>query len=149
GPSPREFQLVGIHYQPLDSIRSAVANTELYRPIVPDDPEIQALVDSIMLHGVQEPLVLRLDDYLLSGHRRRAACELPGLEEVPCRRVNVRSTDPNFLQLLREFNRQRIKSIDEVLREEVLAANPEDAYQALVAQRKARARVAPEAFPII
>jgi hypothetical protein len=46
-----------------------------------------------------------------------------------------------FMERLTEYNQQRVKGIDEVLREELVRANPEDSYQELLAQRKERARV--------
>jgi hypothetical protein len=43
-----------------------------------------------------------------------------------------------FMALLRECNRQRVKSFDEKLREEVLSANPEEAYLSLVEHRRSK-----------
>lgn len=40
------------------------------------------------------------------------------------------------MRLLREFNRQRVKTFDEKLREEVVSADPEVAYQALIEHRQ-------------
>lgn len=46
-----------------------------------------------------------------------------------------------FLELLREYNRQREKSFDERLREEIISADPDEAYFALTQQREEAARV--------
>ena len=72
---------------------------------------------------------------------RHAAATIAKLKRVPCRRESILSTDPKFLLLLREYNRQRVKSIDEVLREEILAANPEHAYDSLLQYRREAAKV--------
>lgn len=53
---------------------------------VRDDEKMAELVESILDHGVQEPITLRkVNDYyeLLSGHRRRRATELAGLTNIP------------------------------------------------------------------
>ncbi len=104
--------LVPILEKPLASIRPSPANDKLYRPVSADDPEIRALANSIREHGLREPIVVTLDDYILSGHRRHLACRLAGLTVVPCRVENIHSTDPTFVTMLREFNRQRVKSLD-------------------------------------
>jgi hypothetical protein len=126
----------------LARLRPSPENDKLYRPVSPDDPDIQALAKSIAEHGVKEPLVVTLDHYILSGHRRYAACKLLDLDEVPCRVEPILSTDPAFLPLLRKYNRQRVKGLDEVFREEALSAgDPEDAYRRLLEHREREAHV--------
>jgi hypothetical protein len=125
----------------LASIRPSCKNDDLYRPVDPADPDFRALRESVRDKGILEPLVITLDNYILSGHRRYAAAQREGLREVPCRRENIRHSDPQFVPLLREYNRQRVKSIDEVLREEVVSADPEEAHQQLVQYRAKVARV--------
>ncbi|NOT00451.1 MAG: ParB N-terminal domain-containing protein [Phycisphaerales bacterium] len=116
-------------------------NKQLYRLVDPRDPDIQALAESIREHGVREPLVITEDGYLLSGHRRRVAAKLAGLTRVPCRIEPIRygeaSTD-EIVQLLREHNRQRVKSLDEMLREEVVSADPDLAHVRLLEHRRDR-----------
>lgn len=128
-------------YYPIWRIRPSPENDKLYRPINPDDPELIALAESIKTYGIKEPLVITLDRFILSGHRRYAAAKLAGLEEVPCVVEKIHRRDPEFLPLLREFNRQRVKGIDEKLREEVVSADPEEAYQSLIEHRKAKAAI--------
>ena len=125
----------------LCDITPSLENDELYRPVDPNDPDIKALAASIRKLGVVEPLVITLDDVILSGHRRHAAAAIAKLKRVPCRREPILSTDPRFMLLLREFNRQRVKSIDEVLREEILTANPDHAYDSLLQYRREAATV--------
>lgn len=108
----------------VSEIRPSPENDALYRPTDPDDPEIRALAASIREEGVLEPLVVTADGWILSGHRRHAAATLAGVEVVPVRRLEVSwATDrATCARLLREFNRQRPKSIDEVLREQLVDA---------------------------
>lgn len=127
----------------LSDIRPSPENDRLYRPVTTDDPEIGELAVSIQRDGVLEPLVITKDRYILSGHRRYTASRLAGLTEVPCRVEDIRRTDDidRFVMLLREFNRQRDKSNDEKLREEILTVDPHEAYASLIAHRDQRARV--------
>ena len=129
---------------PLDHVRPSPENAELYRPVDPADPEIKALAESILKHGIQEPLLVTRDGWILSGHRRRAAAVLAGLETVPCRVKDIEKDvdHDQFMCLLRECNRQRAKSFDEKVREEIISVNPEEAYRSLIAHRKCRAAVA-------
>ena len=52
------------------------------------DESMQAMADSIKTFGVQTPAIIRLKDNghyeLVSGHRRKMACGLAGLETMPC-----------------------------------------------------------------
>ncbi len=128
-------------------IQPAPENDALYRPIDPADPEIIALAESIRDRGLLEPLVVSDDGYIISGHRRYAACGLAGVAEIRCRvMADVSHTgDPDkFLALLREHNRQRNKSFDEKLREEMVSVSPVDAYAGLTEYRGGRSRVSLE-----
>ena len=106
---------------PLADVRPSPENDQLYKPVDPADPAIVALAESISDIGIREPLVVTDDGWLLSGHRRRAAAELAGLEVVPVRVEPICREDDldGFIVLLREYNRQRDKTNDEKLREEL------------------------------
>lgn len=53
-----------------------------------DDEKMQETVESIREHGVICPLIIRPgkgDGYeIIAGHRRKRACELLGIEKIPC-----------------------------------------------------------------
>lgn len=132
----------------LSTIRPSPLNDQLYKPVDPKDPEIKALARSIIEHGLQEPIVITSDNYIVSGHRRYVACVLADLKTVPCRRIAIHSSDTRFLTLLRECNRQRVKSIDEVVREEVVSADPEESYRLLREHREKNSQVDAEAITI-
>ncbi|MHB9077030.1 MAG: ParB/RepB/Spo0J family partition protein, partial [Pirellulaceae bacterium] len=127
----------------LEDIQPSPENDQLYRPVNPHDPDILLLAESIRKQGVLEPLVISADDYILSGHRRHCAAEIAGLRTVPCRVIDVSHTDDpdGFLRLLREYNRQRVKSFDEVVREEVLDIDPDEAHDRLLSQRAEKSKV--------
>jgi hypothetical protein len=130
----------------VSDIRPAPENDQVYRPIELEDPEILALAQSIRTNGLIEPIVISEDGYIISGHRRWNACLLLSFtgeqlnefgQNIPVRvQCGVKRGDPEFLRLLREANRQRVKGLDEVFREAVIDANPEDAYERVLAYRK-------------
>ena len=68
---------------------------------VRDDEEMEKLVDSIRVHGVLMPAIARErpdGSYeLVAGHRRKRACELAGLQEMP---VLVREMDEDTATIL-------------------------------------------------
>jgi ParB/RepB/Spo0J family partition protein len=125
----------------LDQIRPAPENDQIYRPVRIDDPEIQDLARSIKTHGLQEPLVVTRDWYIISGHRRYAACRVLRMQEIPCRVKDISRSDPHFEIMLCEYNRQRVKTFDEFVREQVVCRNPAGAYQSLLDHRKAQSAV--------
>lgn len=52
------------------------------------DESMQSMVESVKTFGIQTPAIARLKEdgryELVSGHRRKIACELAGLEVLPC-----------------------------------------------------------------
>jgi len=130
-----------ITYRSLSEIRPSPENDKLYRPVNTKDPSFRAFLKEVRLNGITDPLIITADGYICSGHRRFAAAEEIGLETVPCRIANIYRDDPGFLPFLKACNQQRVKTIDEVLREEVVSANPEEAYRALREHRRKRASV--------
>lgn len=69
---------------PLARLKHPPENDVVYRPIDPADPEVRALARSIAKHGIKEPLIVSLDDYILSGNRRAVASGIAELRVVPC-----------------------------------------------------------------
>jgi hypothetical protein len=63
------------------------------------------------------------------------------MQHVQCRVEGISRHDPEFVPLLREHNRQRVKGLDEVLRELVVSREPGKAYESLIAHRQAKAAV--------
>jgi len=127
----------------ITSILPAPENDKLYRPIIDTDPEIIALTESIEQNGQREPIVLSLDYRILSGHRRFMACKLAGLRSVNVRfeKVSYATQRDEFVKLLREFNRQRVKSLDEQIRESIIDADPDEAERELVLHRREKSKV--------
>jgi ParB/Sulfiredoxin domain len=137
----------------LNEITPSPENALLYKPVTPDDEATIELAESIREHGILDPLVVSADYYVISGHRRLCAGRMAGLKKVPCRMDEVQRGDgekasDEFLNLLREHNRQRIKSREEILRETVVSVDPKKAHRALTAYRTRKARIKVETIEI-
>jgi hypothetical protein len=128
-------------FRQLDSIFPAPENDDVYNAIAWDDPEILLLARSIKEHGIQEPLLISRDGFIVSGHRRRIAAQLAGLTEVPVRIHEIsRAENPAaFLKLLVEMNSQRIKSASVLVHESIIKIDPGAAHEQIVNDRKEKA----------
>ena len=73
------------------------------------DEDMEQLVESIKRNGVMTPATVRLKEdgryELISGHRRKKACELAGLETLKCE-VKERTSDEAIIVMV-ESNLQR------------------------------------------
>jgi hypothetical protein len=133
-----QTELVHVPVRSLDSIQPAPENDDVYGPISWEDPEIIDLARSIKENGVQVPLLISRDGYIISGHRRRVASYITGLENVPVQIYPIsREKNPNeFLKLLIETNSQRIKSTSALFHESLIKIDPKTAHQKIVNDRK-------------
>jgi hypothetical protein len=122
----QELELDLVQVRRLDSLKPAPENDDVYQPIACDDPEILELARSIKKHGIQEPLLISRDGFIISGHRRRIAAAIAGRELVPVRVHPVSRTEnrAEFLRLLVEMNSQRIKSTSVLLHESLIKIDP-------------------------
>ena len=118
-------------------------NDQLYRPVDPDDPEIQELAKSIRKRGVMDLLVVSEENFIISGHRRFCAAKIAGLKKVPVRVEPIRRTDDinKFVAMLRECNLQRDKTLAEKLREEIVSTDPSEAYYSMIEHREESSKV--------
>ena len=94
--------------------------------------------------GVRSPLIVSLDLFIMSGHRRHKAAGLAGLLAVPCIILPIRRSDytsDQWLVILREHNRQRDKDRSEKLREEIVSINPDDAHASLMEYRRSESTI--------
>jgi hypothetical protein len=118
------------------SLQPSPENRELYGPSDPAD--IRKLAESIR-KKLLEPLVITLDNFIVSGHRRYEALLLLGRTWVNCRVLPLRRIGmfkDDYVALLRDYNRQRHKTVAEQIREEVVDVKPEEAHRRLVALRE-------------
>jgi hypothetical protein len=126
---------------PVADIKPAAINDAVYGAIDPNDPSLDELARGMAAEGQLEPVGLTLDNVLVSGHRRRAVALRFGWKTLKARRHALYSTDPEFERRLITCNAQRDKTPAMRVREQLVLADPENAYQSLVREREEAARV--------
>ena len=103
---------------------------------VKDDEDMEKTVESIQEFGVLQPAIVRPDGdgyEILSGHRRHHACEIAGLETIPC---IVRDLDDDAATILMvDSNLQR---------EEILPSERAWAFKMKLDAMKHQGRLAQE-----
>jgi hypothetical protein len=123
---------------PVALVKVASENDLLYEPFGIANADDRELVNSIREKGIQEPLVLSEDNFLLSGHRRLAAARHLRILFVPVRfadTVFAGLSKTDRLKVLRSHNQQREKNPGEKIREQLLQINPDAAYAKLCRHR--------------
>ena len=127
----------------LSELKTAEQNDRLYDPFGIANLDDRDLTISIRDNGIQQPLTVSLDGFVLSGHRRFAAATYLRLETVPVQVVDTWFQDLSAaeqLAVLRLHNQQRTKSPGELIREKLLDIDPAAAHQKLVTLRNKAAR---------
>ena len=80
---------------------------------VRDDDDMKNLVESIKSRGVMASAIVRKKEdgryELISGHRRKRACEMLGLETLPCDVVDLTKDEATILMVESNFQRSEIK----------------------------------------
>lgn len=76
-------------------------------------PEFAALVESIGRDGIIEPIVVRPDGMIICGHRRHAAAEALGLEEVPIVVRQASDDEIRAIRIVENMHRQDLTPIEE------------------------------------
>jgi len=109
----------------MESLKPSPENDEIYGEIDEDsDPAMQSLIDSIRTMGLEEPIILTLDGYILSGHRRYFAAFMLCWERIPVRFANVRRDQTqDYHRLLAAYNPQRVKSVAAVMAEKFIQSD--------------------------
>jgi hypothetical protein len=126
---------------PVKEIQPSPENKEVYGPTNYDhDPALKSLVRSVKRLGLEEPLILTQDKFVLSGHRRLFAVQELGWPQVPVRFANVtRADSTDYHRLLTEYNPQRIKSVATTLSESLLrSASRNDCGESWAEYHKAK-----------
>jgi hypothetical protein len=116
--------------------------------IDPSNPSLDELVASLKAKGQLEPVVVTLDNVLLSGHRRRAAALRLRWRTLKVRVHPIHSLDPDFEKVLISYNTQRDKSPDVRIREQLMLTDPEKAYRAIVSEREAATQIKAEVLTL-
>jgi hypothetical protein len=138
-----------VQMMPTRKIRSSPENDTLYGKFdATTDPTFAFLVDSIKRRGLEEPIILTVDGYVLSGHRRLHACRRLNMRTVPVRvKKHVRRNgNSGFVRELSDFNPQRIKGPGPLLREALLRFSSEKDAVAIIAQWEQKRRPRPAEY---
>ena len=79
---------------------------------VRDDEDMQNLIESIKVRGVITPATVRQKEdgryELVSGHRRKRACELAGMTTLRCEVVDLTKEEATILMVESNFQRSEI-----------------------------------------
>lgn len=110
-----------------DKIFPSPENDDIYGAIVHDE-QMENLIDSIREFGLEEPIIVTADNYILSGHRRYYACDWLGMESIPIRKKKKtkRIGNSEFTRLLIAYNPQRNKTARTLLKEALLRFSTDD-----------------------
>ena len=92
----------------LKDIKPNPINDDIY-----SSTDLSDLVQSIKDNGQLEKIVINKNNQIVSGHRRYYAHKQLGLKEIDC---DVRDFDNDIIALI-EFNRSRVKSVQDILNE--------------------------------
>ena len=84
-----------------------------------DEEELEALSESISVHGIIQPLTVRLMDsgyyQIIAGERRWRAARMAGLNEVPVVIVEADDKKAMELALIENLQRQDLNPVEEAL----------------------------------
>lgn len=84
-----------------------------------DEEDLQALADSISVHGIIQPLTVRETDsgyyQIIAGERRWRASRIAGLSEVPVVVVEADDKKAMELALIENLQRQDLNPVEEAL----------------------------------
>jgi len=99
------------------SINLIKANDEQPRTYF-DEEKIQILADSIVEHGIIQPLILRKEGdiyIIIAGERRWRAAKVAGLKEVPAVVMDVDDKELLEISLIENIQREDLNPVEEAL----------------------------------
>ncbi|MEO2032627.1 MAG: ParB/RepB/Spo0J family partition protein, partial [Planctomycetaceae bacterium] len=130
---------------PISDVHPSPENDDIYGALVHDE-QMTALIRSITTRGLEEPIIVTADNFIISGHRRYYACECLEMEHIPVRiKPDVtRANNDDFHRLLTEYNPQRVKTVSAILKESLLRYSDQAPGELLYRHDMAMTNVAAE-----
>lgn len=119
---------------------------------VRDDEDMTQLVESIKERGVITPATVRPKDdgryELVSGHRRKRACELAGMDTLRCEVVELTRDEATILMVESNFQRSQILPSEKAFayKMKLDALNHQGITSGQVGQKWSREKMADEAL---
>lgn len=82
-----------------------------------DETALSELADSILLHGLVQPIVVRKKSNgfyeIIAGERRWRACKMAGLNEIPAIVKDVNDLAASELSLIENLQRENLNAVEE------------------------------------
>lgn len=82
-----------------------------------DETALSELADSILLHGLVQPIVVRKKENgfyeIIAGERRWRACKMAGLSEIPAIVKDVSDLNASELSLIENLQRENLNPVEE------------------------------------
>lgn len=125
---------------PLIRLEPARLNDRIYKAVQENDPATVALAKRMTRLGWLGAMAVTSDWVIVSGHRRRVAAQLAGINEVVVEVLPITSADPRFPEYLVTYNEHRKKTPAEEIREQVAITDPAAAYAKLIAYRQSESQ---------
>ena len=122
----------------LENISPSPENDDIYGEIE-HDGTMDELIQSIRQYGLEQPLYVSADGFIISGHRRHYACAYIGQKIIPVRveKGIRREGNPEWRKVLAAFNPQRVKDASALLKEALLKVeDSDDEYRQVMRQRQ-------------
>ena len=141
GPSAASESLPGRRaiLREASTVYETPENWTIYRRPDLSEPAFLELCASIRQSGIKTPLEISSDDYIISGHRRRQAALLEGLEQVPCIVNGIKMADLSSAERVRWLVSRnqgcRVKSDAETYLEAAAAVDPDQAVRDAIARK--------------
>lgn len=113
GENELEEEDSGLLFLPVSKIEAKCDQPRTYF----DEEALQALADSIKLHGIIQPITVRAMPtgyyQIIAGERRWRASRLAGLEEIPARIIEVDDRKAAELALVENLQREDLNPVEE------------------------------------
>lgn len=92
-----------------------------YNPRQIDDYQLNRLIECIKEYGIVEAIVINQDNTVIGGHQRIKACQILGIETIPCYRVNLPKDKEKILNIALnkisgDWDKRKLRAIFEELR---------------------------------